>query len=137
MVDVCRVVAKPESFADKTIAINGVVASSEEELVIVCKGGSGRVWLNFPDQQVVKDDISLKGRNLTFHRSKASDLFIDFLLQKCSERRFTATLRGYSQYRKDFSSSRPNGYGHLGQYRFRLVITDVEQAQGEPCEAAM
>lgn len=135
--DACSVVEKPQDFADKDIAISGSIESSEEELVILCKGSPKRVWLDFPNQQVVKDDDTLKNQNLIFHRSKQSDLFLDYLLQKCAERRFMGRLRGHFQYRKDFSDARPNGYGHLGLYQFRLLVTDVERVQGKPCEAAM
>jgi hypothetical protein len=134
-VDVCAVIRNPDAFANKVVTVNGIASSSEEELILLCENiPKRRVWLNFPDEQVVRTDATLTGKSLTFHRSKISDTFVSNLLDRCAERKFNAALRGYFQYKKSLTETSADGFGHLGAYQYRLVITDVVAVSGEPCK---
>jgi hypothetical protein len=134
-IDACVLVNSADNSNHRVISVSGLISSSDEELVLTCeKDPDRKVWLNFPDEQIGKQDETLTPRSLAFHRTKTSDLFVSYLLQQCSERRFTATLRGYFEYKKQFKKSAGDGYGHLGAYQYRLIVTDVETVDGEPCE---
>jgi len=122
---VCNVVTTPEAYASSMLSIKGTVISSEDRVVLVCDKPSARtIRISFPDEDTVKNDPLFKAQKLAFHRSKTSDRFIEYLLQQCSERIFSATVRGYFQYRKRAGGEREG----------RFIVTDVDDVQGEPCE---
>jgi hypothetical protein len=133
-VGVCDILKKPAAFNGEELAVTGLVHVAFERFVIMDTCGS--IWLAFPEEPGISPLPNFK-----LSRSKTFDKFQRALATRDVSATLVGRLDGVDEIKSGTSvrrvrSSRPgekayvvnhysSGFGHMGQYRARLVIREV------------
>jgi hypothetical protein len=143
---VCDVLSKPSAFNGKMVRLSGTVDISFEYLAL-SQGTCRAIWLDLPGVDPVHPDPSfqmLRDDNLAqfmklLATRKTADVVLLGRLDGVDEIQQGQTVREERKH-KDGSESavvgfHSNGFGHMGQYKARLVLQRVVAVQTSPATA--
>jgi hypothetical protein len=144
----CAIVQQPSAFNGKLVQIKGVVNSGFENFSLA-EGGCGPIWVDFADDRYVSPGPKFKlvrDANLVEfeHLIKASSSADVTLVGRLDGVDEVKTTRHVSSRRvhKDGTVSavvgwRSSGFGHMGQYKARLVVKQVLTVRPAPILPAL
>jgi hypothetical protein len=141
--NVCDVLRKPSAFNGKIVQLSGTVTVGFEYLAL-SQGACRAIWLDLPDVDPVRPKPSfhlLRDENLVAFEKllatkKTADVVLLGRLDGVDEIQQGSTVRE-PQEQKDGSESavvsfHSNGFGHMGQYKARLVLERVLAVDSPP-----
>jgi hypothetical protein len=132
----CAILQKPSAFNGKLVHVKGTVKSGFENFSL-SEGGCGAIWVDFADDRYVSPRPNFKlVRDAQFGEferlikaSSTADVTLLGRLDGVDEVR-TTTHVTHQREEKDGTSSAvvghgSTGFGHMGQYKARLVVRQV------------
>jgi hypothetical protein len=139
----CEILQRPSSFNGKVVRLKGVVNAGFEYLGL-SDAGCGGIWIDYADERGV-----VPRPNFTLVRNGK---FTEFERLLSANKSATATLIGrldgvdevkqwthvrHKRTAKDGTvsaviSSGSNGFGHMGQYKARIVLEEVVEVRATP-----
>jgi len=142
-VSVCKILEKPSAYDGKMLRVRGTVRSWFEFFALVDSDCKDAIALDFPDDPLVKpkpdfkaeeDDAYMNLRRLVTEYTRYAPALARATL--------VGRLDGVDELKPPVDDAPPgvirgasrssNGFGHLGQYRARLVIMRVVEVERLP-----
>ena len=140
---VCEIMKKPSVFNGKLVRLKGKL-ESRFEYYAIADSGCGPIWVDTPEQKelsprpnfkITKNE-NLKKTDALISISRAASVTVVGRLDGVDELKRNTVVTDPKAL-KDGSraaavSFRSNGFGHLGQYKARLVLKSVEEVNQIP-----
>jgi hypothetical protein len=140
---VCEVLRKPSAFNGKVVRLSGTVTVAFEYFGL-SQGTCRAIWLDFPDVEPVQPKPSfhlLRDENFAqFEKllatKKTADVVLLGRLDGVDEIQKGTTVQRQEKHDDGGESAvvsfYSNGFGHLGQYKARLVLERVLTVESSP-----
>jgi hypothetical protein len=132
---VCAVMEKPSAFSGKLVQVQGTITAGFENFSL-SEGTCGAIWVDLPDDQYVhprpkfkllRDAKFVEFERLIKAKSSAKVVLVGRLdgVGRIEEKTYARNQKHEDGTNSGVVGSTSTGFGHMGQYRARLVLKQL------------